>query len=175
MDIRKVKLAGDNITIRGEQKTPDSLSIRRVEVESDEEARPEFYTAMRDLIRPALTMLDAPINWQADAKISGVSITYEEDRGMGAVVTVLVPLACAPSPLVVNTPYLPSEDPNGVGAPVLPSDLRRAIERVIIEAALYLDGERAQVDMFRGAKGDENSITITAESARRALDAMATA
>ena len=68
---------------------------------------------------------------------------------MGAVVTLLVPLECAPSPLVINTPYLPSEDPNDSGGATLPQALRTAILRVIAEAQRYLRGDRAQGDLFR--------------------------
>lgn len=147
MDIRKVKSSNGVITIRAEEQSGEE-DVRRVELESRAEPRPEFHEAMGGLIRPALDMIQAPGAWMAVATISGVSLTHEEDRGMGAVVTLLVPLECAPSPLVLNTPYLPSEDPNGAGSPTLPPALQQAIERVILEAERYLDGERAQGDLF---------------------------
>jgi hypothetical protein len=153
MEIRKVKSANGVITIRAEEQSGEE-DIRRIELESRAEPRPEFHEAMGGLILPALEMLEAPFAWRAAATISGVSITHEEERGMGAVVTLLVPLECAPSPLVLNTPYLTS---GGDGC-VLPDDLRDAILRVIDEALRYLDGDRAQGDLFAERPFDGMSI-----------------
>lgn len=150
MDIRKVKSANGVIIIRAEEQSGEE-DIRRIELESRAEPRPEFHEAMGGLISPAMTMIEAPGAWLTAATISGVSITHEDEGGIGAVVTILVPLECAPSPLVINTPYLTSVD-NGSGAPrlLLPPALQQAVERVIDEAERYLGGDRAQGDLFAG-------------------------
>lgn len=164
MLIRKVKQSSGLITIRAEEAlSPDGDEVRRIELESRAEPRPEFHEAMGELIGPSLRMIEAPTAWEGVATISGVSVTHEEERGMGAVVTLLVPLACAPSPLVINTPYLPSEDPNGNGAPVLPQALRLAVERVCLEARRYLDGERAQGDLFGAAIQEHDADGVVEE------------
>lgn len=165
MLIRKVKQSSGMITIRAEEAlSPDGDEVRRIELESRAEPRPEFHEAMGELIGPSLRMIEAPSTWEGCATISGVAVTHEEERGMGAVVTLLVPLKCAPSPLVINTPYLPSEDPGECGAPVLPQPLRLAIERVCVEAQRYLDGERAQGDLFGTADMADNAAAGDDES-----------
>ena len=105
MKITKVRLTKGAILIRAEEQSGEE-DIRRIELESRAEPRPEFHEAMGGLIGPALNMIEAPVHWWTVAIFSGLSLTYEEGRGIGAVVTVLVPLECAPSPLVINTPYL---------------------------------------------------------------------
>jgi hypothetical protein len=172
MQIAKVKSSKGLITIRAQEITegPEGDNIKQIEVESREEPRAEFHAAMGDLIGPALRMVEAPEAWEQVATISGLSITHEEDRGMGAVVTLLIPLECAPSPLVINTPYLPSHgrDENDTG-PCLPSALVRAVERVHDEALAYLGGERApsaQTDLFAAPEPVSPLDTIADELAR---------
>lgn len=160
MEIRKVKSSNGLILIRAEEQCGEE-DIRRIELESRAEPRPEFHEAMGGMISPAMNMIQAPGAWMAVATISGVSVTHEEERGMGAVVTILVPLECAPSPLVLNTPYLPSEDPNDSGGATLPRALREAVERVIDEAMRYLRGERAQADLFAERPVFEAAAKVT--------------
>ena len=151
MDIRKVKSTNGLILIRAEEASGEE-DIRRIELESRAEPRPEFHEAMGGLIAPAMDMIQAPSAWMAVATISGLSLTHEEERGMGAVVTLLVPLECAPSPLVINTPYL-SEGPTSSAAHCCQHDLRQAIERVIDEALRYMRRRSGAGRPVRGTSG----------------------
>ena len=72
MQIRKVKSTNGVILIRAEEQSGED-DIRRIELESRAEPRPEFHEAMGGLIAPAMRMLQAPLPWITVATISGVS------------------------------------------------------------------------------------------------------
>ena len=76
----------------------------------------------------------------AEAEIRGVSISHSNDV-MGAVITALVPVSSAYSPVCINTPHLPADQYNDGGeAPVLPSGCVKIIKELIIEAEKYING-----------------------------------
>lgn len=155
MNIRKIKLKDGRWTVRAEEATgdPEAPNTRKVEVESSETPRAELHTAFHQMVEPALDMISAPEGWYGKAIMSGVSISHEEERGIGVVMTVLVAMPeVASGPLVINTSYVVEDGGEG---PSLPSDVYRGLMKLIEEAQRYLDGERLQLDMLKSAGVDE--------------------
>ena len=75
------------------------------------------------------------------SKIRGVSLSWANDI-MGAVITALIPVDSANSPMTVNTPHLPSKDYNPTGdGPTLPRTCVNILERLIDEAEKFFNGE----------------------------------
>lgn len=107
---------------------------------------PDLLAALRGLISPVLRLLELPSMWAGSVTVSGVSITYEEKRGRGAVITLQKQLTDCPAPLILNTPYLP-EDAGEHGVS-LPTEIQERIDAVFLEAEAFLQGKRAQGSLF---------------------------
>lgn len=116
---------------------------------SYDEPHPDLIAAFRALVAPSLKLLDLPSMYSRDLTVSGVSLTYEEKRGRGAVITLQKKLESCPAPLIFNTPYLPEDA--GEHQPSLPSAMHEAIDGLLVEAAAFLKGKRAQVSPFPAA------------------------
>lgn len=72
-----------------------------------------------------------------------------EDGIEGAVITGFVTLAEADAPFVFNTPHLPFEQYSPTGnAPLMPHEAIEALKRVQLQAEAYLNGKRAQGNLF---------------------------
>jgi hypothetical protein len=93
---------------------------------------------------------ELPESDAAKLKIRGVTLTHAHDV-LGAVITALKPLKTANSPLVINTPHLPEcaysgdgDDPN----PTMHDGMPERLHALVVQAQRYLDGDRAQGDLF---------------------------
>lgn len=152
MLIRKVKFKDGRTFVRGEDVDHNGEVIRSVEVNSYDPPRAEFMPALLALKGPALELIGAPSAWRDGTIIGGLSVNYEDDGRMGAVVTLLVPLDTTNSPLVLNTPHLRAPGDPDEGGRFMPYELERAVEEMVKEAGRYLDGERAQGDLFKAGE-----------------------
>lgn len=76
------------------------------------------------------------------AEIRGVSFSHSNNV-MGAVITALIPVETANSPVCVNTPFLPSGQYNEGGqSPVLPSKCVEILNDLQDECVKYINCER---------------------------------
>ncbi|WP_412506175.1 hypothetical protein [Roseovarius sp. SYSU LYC5161] len=152
MNITKVKKDGDKIIIRWSEDA--DTSEKKTDFACYDPPLDSFTEAFEALGPAALGLIMAPHAWRSLAKVSGVSITHEEDR-IGAVITLLVDLdGATKGPLVINTPYLVDEDENG---PMMPPDMLNAVDAIMKEAEKYVRGERAQRDFFADDAADSES------------------
>ena len=110
----------------------------------------EFVVTFGSLTSDVERICSLPVGYCLSAEIRGVSFNYRNEM-MGATITALVPVETANSPVVINTPFLPSGQYNEGGeAPVLPTATRLKLEQLIIYANDYIDGKRqpsAQLSM----------------------------
>jgi hypothetical protein len=113
---------------------PDNVSLK-----GKGDARPSLYTAMNSLLDDVVNicLLD-PNGWDG-ADVTGVTIKHLEGQ-LGVVITAQNKTERVPSPIIINTPYL---DPSQVS-----SDLRVKLLLVMDEACDYLNGRRAQANLF---------------------------
>lgn len=84
-----------------------------------------------------------PIGYCTFAEIRSVSFSNAKDI-MGAVITCLVPVDTANSPVVINTPHLPSESysEGSTGTPILPTDTTFKLKNLLRLIKEYIDGSR---------------------------------
>lgn len=151
--IRKVKYRDGEIYVRAEIVENEGATEKEIHVKSREEARAEFYSAFAALAAPALALIEASSDWSERTTPIGLSISHSEDLGIGAVITCLVKCPQTTAPLVINTPHLSEQASEGNdNAPVLPGIMAGAIYDVIEEATKFMDGRRAQLDMFESAE-----------------------
>ena len=152
MRIQKVKVtkSGEvsiDWSVKAKAERWDEFSIRR----SGDEPAPEFGKAMQALVEDVLLICELPDSCEAGMKVSGLSISWNEETGIwGAVITAQRSLATANSPLILNTPHLPSEPYSqqpGDTNPVLMGVTITRIETVMEEAEKYVKGHRRQMEL----------------------------
>lgn len=119
---------------------------------SHDEPRPEFNAALQALTSAVLTICDLPLGYDADMKVSGVTLMKHDTMGLGCVITALKKVPHVNSPLVINTPFCTenSGDGNGDGG-LWPREVA-LLEALVAEAERYRKGDRAQQDMFASGK-----------------------
>lgn len=118
---------------------------------SHEDPRPEFITALQALTSVVLQVCGLPLNYADDMKILGVSLTEHDTMGLGCVITATKKLSGVNAPLVLNTPHCTETSGNGQNAGGLPDSAVALLEHLVDEAHLYRQGERAQADLFKPA------------------------
>lgn len=135
-----------------ERTVVDELSFK-----SKEKALPAFYEAMQDLSEHVCEICELPKEMASEIKVIGVSFSYEEKSDvMGAVITATRTLKHSNSPMLINTPFKPSdfynEDEAATKDPalLLSQECVEALHTMEDEAIRYIDGERLQTDLFAG-------------------------
>jgi hypothetical protein len=97
------------------------------------------------------TILELPTSYKLGAiRVTGVTVSHSEDTEVeGAVITGLITLDTADSPFSFNTPHLPFDQyAEGNVAKLMPEDAVIAIDALRTEARAFLNGKRAQADLF---------------------------
>lgn len=144
MEITKVKYDGEKVTIKTQEDS--DTSQKETTLTCYDPPRESFTDAFQALREGAVDLLEIQdADWAAGLRVTGMSVTYEEER-TGVVVTMMKELEGAKGPLVLNTPYVVDEDEHG---PTMPTALMRGYQRMLDEARKYLNGDRAQRDLFR--------------------------
>jgi hypothetical protein len=148
MRITKAKYDGSKVRIEYEKQRPDGQYDEFTLSSLDGPAQP-FVDALNALAMDVVGICELHADSLDRLTVRGVSFTYTNDI-MGACITALKKLETSNAPLVLNTPHLPSEayGDGDVTSPVLePSTVSRLVE--VAEAALrFIDGERAQGNLF---------------------------
>ena len=146
--VKRVKVAKGKVEIivhTGSVLDPDEISIK-----SADEPRPQLPAALQALAPHVLTLCEL----RGSLEVRSVSFSYtqgaEDEIVMGASVSGLRPLASSRSPMVVNSPHVPESDYGGNedSECVLDADFVDALDAVVVEALAYVDGQRAQGQLF---------------------------
>jgi hypothetical protein len=157
-EITKVKLKDNRVEIHAEQKIGNAGDGTKVTVLRCSDAPAESFNAAVTALVPhvrGILMLQ-PKQWEGCIDVVGVSFsrteTEEDEFVDGAVITCVISLDTANSPLVINTPHLLYEQYSPTGeAPLMPEDAQDALNDLKREAEAYLNGKRAQGDLFEEA------------------------
>lgn len=113
-------------------------------LKSNDEPLQEFIDRLNELSKFVETICQLPAGYCDQAEIRGVSFSHSNGV-LGAVITALIPLDSANSPMVINTPHLPSEQYSETGeSPVLSPKCVFVLKNLIVEAIRYIDGERVK-------------------------------
>lgn len=148
--ISKIKQKDGWITIQSVEKHGET-SERDVTFKCSDEPHQDLNDAFEALTAHARRILEWPSTY-ADGRIriSGVSFSYSDDTGVeGAVMTGMVLLESSDSPFSFNTPHLPFDQYSPTGnAPTMPDEAKRALAHLREEAQAFMDGKRAQGELF---------------------------
>ena len=154
--ITKVKFKEGRVEIHAKQKLRVGDDAKTEILNCSEEPADGFKKAFGELETHVRTILQLPDEqWQDRIQITGVSYSFSEDTEVeGAVITGFVRLDTSHSPFSFNTPHLPFEQYSATGeSPLMPEEAQDDLRILRREAELYLDGKRAQGDLFTGRDG----------------------
>lgn len=148
MTFSKIKFDGVFVELTWTSKLDGSGEVVHT-LKSTDTPRPEFHAALKALVAPVLEVLELEnAGWEDSLSVSGLSINEEEDGRRGLVCTCRRPLDVANAPLIINTPHLREFRDDEALKGFMPDELYSAMEAVEKEAAHYLQGKRAQADLF---------------------------
>lgn len=145
----KIKSNGNGVTLLLEE-VMDENNSRDVAFKSADTPHKDFTDAFDAVAKLARKILALPETYARNSfHVGGVSISYGKDDAKGVVISGWINLDTANSPFFFNTPHVPYEAPSeGSSVPVVPKDGLVALNWLEHEAAEYLGGKRAQLDMF---------------------------
>lgn len=155
--INKVKIMGDQekINILFTKKTAEHTMI--YQVTGDELAAPEFYQAFEKLTRSCLNIFEFPEDFMPRLNPYGVSFKYDSNDVMSAVISCKLDLPESGTSIALNTPNkkCPEDAVDAQDKAKFFSDTTvKALWEVEKEARKYLDGKRAQMDLFGDTDGE---------------------
>lgn len=166
--IKKVKFDGSLVEITTER-TWGVGNEKLSTLKSYDQPTEAFEAAFRAFPPAVRRLLDLPERWAEGAlKVLSVSFSWSESTSVqGATITCRADLKCATSPLIFNTPHLPyAQYSEGGEQPLMPDELIELLDDLEGQAGRYLAGERAQGDLFSGAKvTDRGASTRVREDA----------
>lgn len=117
-----------------------------------DQARPEFYSAMKDLSRHVVEMCELPSDYISKIEVRGVSVSYSgEDEVMGSTISAQMTLENSNCNLNLNTPHKASNSYSGGEADdkqLLSCDCIDDLKALYAECELYINGDRAQGSLF---------------------------
>jgi hypothetical protein len=144
--VTKIKDSDGKITMHWNIVRPDER-VNEYTISCVDKPRPSFNAAMQAIAPTLATWCDLPEEWCEALEVIGVSISWSRDI-MGAVVTAKRPCSSA-APLIINAPHKPSipYSDGGDESTCMTIEQIAAIEAVIVEAEMYLDGNRAQMEL----------------------------
>lgn len=126
----------------------------------NDEPAPEFFTALKNLIKPTLNILGLGTLLIKRIKPYAVSFKYAEDKTMSAVISSMFYVPSADREIVVNTPLMkcPSDEVEASQAGFFNQEAVDALWAFEQEAREYLDGKINQISLF----GEDTEAETTA-------------
>jgi hypothetical protein len=152
--IAKIKLVEEALEIHLER-LDDDTEQKTAFRSRGHTVHPDLSDALQALQPHVRDILCLPADWCANAfDIRSISFSKSEKTGVeGAVVSCSVDLTTCNSPFFFNTPYLPIQRHTDEGVTLeLSQEAIDALEKLKSEAHAYLDGKRAQRDLFDDAE-----------------------
>ncbi len=136
---------------------------RKMSLKSLDGFHPDLQAAFDALCPSVREILEWPSNLYPDSlRVTGVSWSFSEGTGVeGAVLVCQAALEGCTSPFCFNTPHLPFEQYTEDGnAPLMPDGAQDALGELRREVQRYIDGKRAQLNLFDRIEtiGRENGI-----------------
>lgn len=127
--------------------------VHNHQLECPEKPRPQFDKALQAFLPFLLEIIGAPKTWTEKTTVTGVSLKKEEDGRRGIVITATRRCPYGSAPIALNTPYLREaiDEATETGTNFFLPGMGAAIDTICDEAQTYLDGERAQGELFESA------------------------
>lgn len=123
-------------------------------------ARPDFYQALKALVVDVVEILDLPEMYGFGITVQGVTFSYGGEAGvMGAVIVARKALVNSNAPFCFNTPHKSAAPytTDGDDSKCLTSDCVKRLEVLMQEAWDYVEGHRAQLDLFDETEQESES------------------
>jgi hypothetical protein len=177
--IAKVRFKEGRVEIKEveeEAGTDGTDTSREIFFKCAEPPAEEFEAALKRLAPHVRTILELPADYCEDRiEITGASFSLSKGGIEGAVISGYVKLDTAGSPFSFNTPHLsfaPYDEQ--ANQPLMPDEAQADLIVLRTEVQAYLDGKRAQADLFDGkaaAAGEGRDASDVAMHADLAKDA----
>ena len=151
-DGEKVRLEWETERKRIRQDGSEATDRTQHKLVSDDQPEDGFTRALDAFREVVLRILELPDAYGEGLSVRGVSLSYTDEDRMGCVVTCLKELAATDAPLVLNTPHLMELDLDNPEQAAMPAEMEEAIEALCEAAERYVEGHRAQGDLFAGAE-----------------------
>lgn len=152
--IAKAKLKDGQLHVELEQH--DSDTERKTQLKSLGGCHPDLDEAFSALAPHVREILEWPSSLYGNSmRITGVSWSESEKTGVeGAVISAQADLDGSNSPFCFNTPFLPFDlyNEENEEQPVMPDGAQDALAGLRREVQAYLDGKRAQGELFDPGK-----------------------
>ena len=146
MQIDKIKWSGDTVYIEWSEAMP--AGPNKYALDAVQRALPEFYQKFGSLVDHVVEILELPLSYATGIEARGVHFNYKKDV-MGVVITIVKRLPGSKKIFVINTPHCP-ETPYGPGkefAGCLSTECAQVLKELQLEAELYIQGKRAQLEL----------------------------
>lgn len=151
--IKKVKITKHNkINIQYEKQNRNTETWDKYSLTCSDEPRPEFRLALERLATHVVEMCELPYEYKQRIIVTGVTFSYGgESETMGATIISQMELENSNTNLNINTPHKTSEFYSETGDPkqLLTYECLEDLENLINEVELYIEGERAQMNLFQ--------------------------
>jgi hypothetical protein len=160
MNITQIKYneKDGKVFLAWEEVNPKSGDENERTFRSTQKPAPEFFHALNALTSFVEEICTFPVGFCDTASIRNVSISWAHGI-MGVVVTAIIPLETANSPLCINTPHITqSQYSDGANAPLLKNSQVELFKELLYQAEQYIKGEREQPSLF-GEIADSIEIT----------------
>lgn len=150
--IKKVKITSEDKISMVYEKQSKTGGWDEYSFTCSEDARPEFYEAMKKLATHVIDMCELPDSYLPRITVRGVTFSYAgADEVMGATISAQMELENSHSNLNLNTPHKTSDmysDSPPDPMQLLSTDCVQALLNLQRECEAYVNGDRAQVTMF---------------------------
>jgi len=139
-----VKIAPDPLLVTISYDQPHGEDKISVVVESKDEPKQSLTDALQALAPHALAMCEIPAEWESGVSVRSVKMKHS-DAGVGVVITCLKTLETK-QVCCLNSPYTPENSEFGAQ---LTATAVTDLYGLMTEALAYVDGKRAQGDLFK--------------------------
>jgi hypothetical protein len=132
----------NEVQVNYQQIMPHGMDDINIELKSQDKPLQTLVLLMDSLVKFVSQICQLPDEYCKDAEIRSVSFSHTKDI-LGAVMTALIPLDSANSPVVINTPHLPSEQYSATGnSPILSKECVDTLILLQAEIEAYIKGDR---------------------------------
>lgn len=140
------------------------------ELKSDDPPGADFEHTFKAFLPELLKLIGCPKAWGADVEMRTIAIDYLDEDQRRVKLHALKTLEYTNSPWNWNLPYLDEPDADGNGK--LPTRMVRLLDELEQHAKLFIEGRRAQVDMFieRPRKHENGQLTLEQAEHQKKLE-----
>lgn len=161
MRFQKIKYSKGKVKIEYELLNKGKKDWDQFSLACLDEPKPEFQIALRALSKDVIEMCELPENYLKRIMVTGVSFSYGgEAEILGATIISQMTLNRSNVNLNLNTPHKPSEpySEEGDATQCLSQDCVDRLASLELEAEEYINGNRAQGELFAAEKAKEEGL-----------------